>query len=102
MRCQAREERLRDVDLRVMEELGPVSSCRDFLTRVTERFHRMVQRGLRPYAQVTSGKQYHLGVLANWQHKLMNARPLFIAGDSYGQKVKSCFDVRRRPFENAR
>jgi hypothetical protein len=55
-----------------------------------------------PYAQVTNSDQYHLGVLANWQHKLMNASPLFIAGDSYGQKVKPCFDVRRRPFENAR
>jgi hypothetical protein len=52
--------------------------------------------------QVTNGKQYHLGVLANWQYKLMNTSPLFIAGDSYGQKVKLCFDVCREPFENAR
>jgi hypothetical protein len=64
-------------------------------------FHRMVQQAWRPYAQVTSDQQYHLGVLANWQHKFMNASPLFIAGDSYGQKVKLCFDVRRQSFENA-
>jgi hypothetical protein len=54
-----------------------------------------------PYAQVTNSDQYHLGVLANWQHKFMNASPLFIAGDNYGQKVKLCFDVRRQSFENA-
>jgi hypothetical protein len=67
-----------------MEKVGPISFCRDFATRVAARFHRMVQRAWRPYAQVTSGKQYHLGVLANWQYKLINASPLFIAGDSYG------------------
>jgi hypothetical protein len=55
-----------------------------------------------PDAEVTNSKQCHLGVLAIRQDKSINASPLFIVGDSYGQKVKPCFDVRRSPFENAR
>jgi hypothetical protein len=44
MRCQAREETLRDVGLRTIEEVDLFSFCRDFANTRAATFHRMVQR----------------------------------------------------------